>query len=294
MRLSWRRSACIAMLLGVLGATPSPTSSAIPTTAPLSLSMADFVGFLNAAFTFLEHTKPVEVAKPFSEMPQGLPSEYYAGKDPSGRPILWETDPKSPVPKAEMKNITQDLWMNSMGIAGFMAAADAGAAGPYWKRVYDSAPDKAELARTLIRKVQTLSDAGVSHSRAQLAWLHSTLRAGMSRSVVYSLLKSRGLVAYNQNYNPGKATFGQFPGCNYEATHAAGNWPRFKQPLPHQVGVCADISRSRRFTISPPATIEFGMGFNFACGNRLYTTLWFDAKDKLKKVEDSKVEQTCL
>ena len=289
----------LVFVLAVGTASPSPAPSPAPTATPITarilVSPLELVTIIKAAYAFGGHAKPViVVTKKLAEMPAGLPARYYVGMDPSGRPIFWNTDPHS-ITKADEKSITPDLWMNSMFAAGAMAAADSGTAGRHWKQMYDRAPDKAVLARAIIGQYQQMSDRISADSWRQIAWLHSALLNGMSRSQVYTLLKKHRLVAFNSDYNPGKATFDpRFPSCNYEATRAQSNWPRYKQPLPRQAGVCADLGHTRQYAISPSAYIDFVMGFNFACGKRLHTELRFDVHDKLSAIKDSKVEETCI
>lgn len=222
-------------------------------------------------------------------MPQGLPAEYYAGKNGSGVPIFW----LAYVPPPSVK-ISGDLWVNSMFAAAALAAADAGVAGPRWKQLCAGAPDKASLARTIISQYQQMSDDTTAKSHQAINWVHATLHTGMQRPTVYALLKSHHLVAYNDNYNPGKTLIaGRLFGCSYGETRVKANWPRFKEPVPPRSRGC-DIGESANFVVSPDAYIDFTTGFNFACGKQVQLDLKFDQRDRLSKIVDSKESESCV
>ena len=282
------------LVLTVGTASPPPSSSpvpaAVPTRAAISVSPLDLVAIIKAAYSYIDRTKnPILIQKKISDMPEGLPARYYAGKDSAGRPIFWIADPRSGS-ITENKNISPDLWINSMVVAGAMAAADSGAAGPRWKQLYDSAPDKVALARAIISAYQEQSDQAAANSKAQIDWIRRSFHPGMQRSTVYSMLKSRRLVAYNWDYNPGKKWGSS--GCEYQSTRPQSYWPKYKQPLPKRTGICAD--HQPKFVVNPTAYIDFVSGFNFACGKQINVSLEFDRRDKLARIVVPKESEICM
>lgn len=77
--------------------------------------------------------------------------------------------------------------------AFFEAIVDSGAAGPDLKASYDAATDKARFGSVLARAFDMQNDRLEKSGRDQVAWIFSTVHAGMTRGRVSALLGSRNV-----------------------------------------------------------------------------------------------------
>jgi hypothetical protein len=134
-------------------------------------------------------------------------------------------------------------------------------------------------------------DRRVAKSRADIAWVHANVHAGEKRADVYAQLTSRGLVASNPAYNPGKPFDG---GCSYVETSSAADWPRAGQPLPRTPCAYDFDPKARDQVRNPPVYVQFVLGFNLACGRALRQEYTFDEGDALVAVRDDDESQPCL
>jgi len=177
-------------------------------------------------------------------------------------------------------------------------AADSGSAGNEMQLAYDRAKDKHEFARIIGRALQLENLSEEAKSEADIAWMQA-LPIGEKRADVYIKLRGRGIVVYNQTFNPGKAL--GTGGCDYGATKAAAAYPTFGESLP--IGGCdrkmfrprsADGTPITVAPKSPTATAEFDLGFDLACGYTKSVELDFDAMDRLSNVVVSPERNLCL
>ena len=77
--------------------------------------------------------------------------------------------------------------------AYFQAIVDSGAAGQALKDRYAQASDKARLGLVLARAFDLENERTEAHSRAEIAWMRTSLRRGMSSKAVDALLATHRL-----------------------------------------------------------------------------------------------------
>ncbi len=275
----------------VLLATPTPMSSpldeidATASTITLNQVQALMVGMYSfyAGSDKRGTKRPHIVSKPSSEMPANDPFLHYAGLGPSGEPVIWRAADASAFTR--MPKETYEATFAAV-------AADTGAAGSEWKKLYDQL-GTIRFERLALRAFVLQSDAQKKKSLDDIAWIESNVHLRAMRHDVYATLKRRHLVAYNPAYNPGQPTRDpQHAGCSYIATKERANWPYFREPIPKADGACNTVPRT--FVPSPPAYVQFPMGFNLWCGTAILMTLRFDLHDKLSAIQHSQVGTTCM
>ncbi len=77
--------------------------------------------------------------------------------------------------------------------AYFQAVVDSGGAGPALKERYDRAADKSAFGLALAKAYDLENERTEARSRAEIAWMQTSLRPGMSSKAVDALLRTRHL-----------------------------------------------------------------------------------------------------
>lgn len=231
---------------------------------------------------------------PPEQMPANDQYLHYAGKGPDGKYHVWLNAHPSSVSSA--LNAFSAGMQLSVPSYLIMFAADSGNAGPVWKARYDTASDKQEFARVAQRAMELIHDQDVATGAAQLTFLRA-LKVGTARKDVYSALKQRRMIAYNDIYNPGKPMV-NLNGCDYRSTRSQSYWPVFNQPLPPDG--CPGPASMRRMVghdvapKSPSAYVDVTTDYNSGCGTTVLVKLDFGDDDKLAKIDEFPPHQTCM
>jgi len=133
-------------------------------------------------------------------------------------------------------------------------------------------------------------------------WIGSNIVPGMKRVDVYGLLRSKGLVAYNDMYEKGVPVPAADPdpknplvgtGCDMR-DHSSTMWPFKNEPIPKLEGGCADESLPKNRVINPAANVELGGASNFICGWTTLVKINFSNEDRVTKIQIDKPQVTCL
>jgi hypothetical protein len=233
------------------------------------------------------------ITKDPSVMPAGFRYGYYAGRDAnSGNEVVWQAKPtKSDDGAVESEQL----------IAAYaLAALDAGSVGEPWKTLYDQAadrPSRLKLGKDIVRVINAASDQQKSITDADVAWIRQNITIGLPRSEVYAALRSRGLVAYNYAYAPGRPIgSGKLVGCDTtdESAKMTAAWPYAGEPLPKPTGGCATIPHATLPEPFPSAYITLPGSFTLGCGSEINVAMTFGPADRLKKLHISKPDWECV
>jgi hypothetical protein len=276
--------------IGSPSASPAPFDDPVANTAAQKISRAQISALINGLFTRGSSLKIDR--RPLSPGSSPKPP-IYEGTQSDGKQHL-ATDGGLAclhfAPHTEMDEA--DCFGALLSIA-----ADGGSAGADLKLAYDKATDKQAFARALGRALQLLNESEEAKSEADIAFMR-TLPIGAKRSDVYTELRGRKIVVYNNLFNPGKAQQGG--GCDYDATRQESAYPMFGEPLPPNVcgpqfpRMTDDYKAVTVAPKSPSATADFDLGFDLACGYEKYVRLDFDQNDRLSDVDVSPERHTCL
>jgi hypothetical protein len=226
-------------------------------------------------------------------MPTGFRFFYYAGRDPkTERELVWQSTEKVCVGAPGC--IATDEFLAAYALA----ALDADYVdGEPWRSLYRSAGDataRQVLGKAIADAVDQAGDKAKAQGADDVAWVSKHIIVGISRRDAYAAIKTYGLVAYNEAYNPGvsiPSATGQ-PGCDTTDMSSAA-WPYAGEPLPKRAAGCAFFAENDpgRF---PSAYITISGGFTIACGSEASVVLNFDLGDKVSKVTIGKFEWTCM
>lgn len=288
----------------VLPPLPDPVAAAAPRNVrqiAMTILTADLARLLRAILSSenltIDSSRSVTLQKPAAAMPAGAPYYYYAGRAQDGRLIFW-TSPG--LDESGVTPASDDMLLTALG----PAIADSGGAGPVWKQRYDAAPDKVLFGEAIALAFRLMVDGIESKANSDELWIEQTIRIGMTRRATYSLLRRRGLVAYNSDYNPGVPTTPPPPtpgggpqiggGCDYQPSWTRGEWPYFREPLPKRTGECARIPGQATYVPNPPAFITIGVGMSLSCGVSRAVDLYYDMDDRLKSLRLEDPSVTCL
>lgn len=137
------------------------------------------------------------VTKAPQEMPKTTPYVYYAGKDASGKPIIWMSSAISGKQKLSAGQNTEML--REQEAAALLAMLDMGRGTSKWHVVFEklkSDPARiAALGPELTSAMTEMSRKTVEYSNAQRRWIFSSIPAGKPRARVYEMLRAHSLTA---------------------------------------------------------------------------------------------------
>lgn len=128
-----------------------------------------------------------------------------------------------------------------------------------------------------------------SKAAAQTEWIRSHAIPGVARTALYDMLKSQGLVANNAAYVRGTIVDSH---CEF-VDQSGANWPYRNEPLPKDVGPCANL-RSKKPVLEPDAFVTIAGGFNLVCNSWTTVEITFDDADRIKDVNIGRPEPSCL
>ncbi len=163
-----------------------------------SISRDDIVALINGMFA--AHIR--QVKKNPAEMPSDAPLIYYAGNG-----VIWES-----------RRVNQDLgswsrvnpaWQpaaDAFVAAVALAAMDAGKAGEPWRGLWRATPpnpaSRLALGKAIAEAIKTASDQSAAFMDKETKWIRGHIVVGTSRSDLYAMLRSQGLVAFNPAVAP--------------------------------------------------------------------------------------------
>jgi hypothetical protein len=265
--------------LVLTGATPIPDTAV--NALARSLSETDVARAYAAMYA---DTPPAQrrsfVQMPSSHMPPNDPLVHYVGRRPDGSIEVWLS--------LDVRNETSDAsskaFNEAMMAAMIRIGVETGAAGEAWKARFAGTSDPVLLSHAIARAVASKNEAHEAAARADLAWAHDNLRTGMTRSEVYAALRSRGLIGYNNAYNPGRQ-IGE-GACRYDLPRDAAAFPPPGQPLPQTPCIEPHNSLSAHQIAHPDVDLEYAVGSNMACGTWVYQHLSFDDRDRLQAIRE--------
>lgn len=279
-------------LFAILG-SPAPAATKAPATTTVgtidalasTVTSTQFQTLMKGIYSVLhDSAKILEITKPQSEMPPDDPFVHYAGVDSTGRTLIWRL--------ADI-NVIRTAPRDTYETVLAAAAADTGAAGSDWKTLFDRL-GTIGFEHLAGRVFVSRSEAERTKSANDIAFAKK-IHAGTARHTVYAMLKQRGLIAYNNAYNPGRPIPGPSlkGGCTFALSQKEAYWPYFNEPVPERHAVCAAAGKPA-FVKNPDAYIGFSMGFDSACRFTQMLTLRFDLQDKLTSIKESAVRTLCV
>jgi hypothetical protein len=239
------------------------------------------------------------IVKDPSAMPPDAPYASYQGREPGPPPVevVWVSSAIGSMHHLEEERAADEQYMAAAGLA----VMDAGNAGSALQAVFAKTPsDRASrlaLGLSFARAFQSASDQSAAFAASQAEWIRTNISLGTTRAAAYTLLKSKGLTAYNWAFVKGRPippSHGSTGGC--DATDwASAAWPYKGEPLPKEQGGCADLTANRPRSIpNPDADLELSGAFNVACGWTTDVVIAFGDDDRVKAVRVDAPHSECL
>lgn len=264
------------------------------------IGSGDLDAFISGYYQPKAGSPPMKtIVKDPSAMPSDAPYASYQGRGAGPPPVevIWVSSAIGAMHRPEEKRAAEDQYM----AAAVLALMDAGNAGPALQAIYAKTPadrpSRLALGLSFARAFQAASDQSAAFAASQAEWIRKNIPPGMTRAAAYTLLKSKGLTAYNWAFVKGKPippSHGSSGGC--DATDwASAAWPYKGEPLPKEQGGCADLTANRPPSIpNPDAELELSGAFDVACGWTTDVTIAFDDADRVKTVRVDRPHPVCL
>ena len=286
----------IAALAGCRGAQ-EPAAPRQPVIDGQTISEKDIRAFANGVYgLWSPHSQQIqEVSKDPRAMPSDAPLVSYQGKDPGPPPrqIIWT----STAPQAKDDTRYYEAYVAALALA----VMEKGDAGPTLQAIYARTPrnrgSRQALAKSVAGAFKAVSDRREARAADDAVWIPKHVVPGTTRAAAYSMLKSRGLTAYNGSFVKAKPIPSRehpHVGAGCEAgDRSRGAWPYMNEPLPKQEGACADLS-VRRPMPNPDAELELDGGFDLGCGHTTAVVITFDRNDRVARVKVDKPRTGCI
>jgi hypothetical protein len=180
-----------------------------------------------------------------SAMPSFAPLVWYAGRDSTGRPIVWRRSGPIAADGTERQESIREF-----AVAAILVQLDGGKGGPTLQRLFRGLPDDAgarvRFAREIEAAVQSASAWTEASYVANRRWVFANVHAEMTRRDVYLLLARRGLRPTDQSQRGSSPDTGVAyvtlagafePGCSWS----------------HTIAITFDSSdRVRKVDLAPP------------------------------------------
>jgi hypothetical protein len=282
------------LTLAVIGASTG-TALAVQEYAPLDITVsgqvitrADIVSLVKGVLG----ARPQQIKKDPGAMPSAAPLVYYAGHG-----TIWLS-----------KTVDQDLgaWArvspetqpaeDAFVAAAALAAMDAGTAGkPWqdiWRRTAADSDSRIELGKEVAEAFKTASDQSAAFAESISGWMQTTIAVGTLRRDAYTMLKSRGLVAFNPMYEASRSMGDS--ACLPPTDPNGALWPYQNEPVPPRTGLCATLNGEAKPTPNPHAFVRVGAAFGMGCEESIVTTISFDTSDRVTKVSSEKAPPSCI
>lgn len=120
--------------------------------------------------------------------------------------------------------------------------------------------------------------------------MNSNIRNGMTRADVYNELKTRGLVAYNPEFQYLDPSEGCLPSSSIDS----GAWPTANQATPTPKGACASRAVNLRPPANPYVIVLVGGQFGLGCEASIQATIRFNRDDRVSNAEVVKLSSACI
>ena len=128
-----------------------------------------------------------------------------------------------------------------------------------------------------------------------VGWIRANVVPGTPRAQAYTLLRSRGLVAYNLAFQKGEATgSGADARCDWSDPSSAA-WPRAGQRAPLQDGACAGPRPDLRAPQRHPSVQVRVLGGtpSIACRTATNVGITFDRRDRVDEIHVGRPVPVC-